>query len=196
MRDILGSTATDFKRLEHGLTDALYAGELFTSTNSTNLSEDEIGAIHFYTQEKPKLYRAVSTVLSSTDRGLNNPLMPYIKLLLRALYKLPLRPMTAWRGVKADLMDRYDGTRNPNKLPLKFEVFFPITSCSATKEVAKNFLKLGQQGDVTPTLFSITSRCFVDIRPFSSIPDEDEVILLPGTNWSSMWKRFIAFVLI
>ena len=39
---------------------------------------------------------------------------------------------------------------------------------------------MGQEGD--RTLFTIRARSIVDIRDFSSVQEEDELLLLPGTT--------------
>ena len=72
------------------------------SSNPHNLSQDEIAAIHLYTQETP-LYRVLNDRLRSEKRELLVPFFPYLKLLLRAMYKLPVIKCSVYRGVTKDL---------------------------------------------------------------------------------------------
>ena len=80
------------------------AGNL--SSNPHNLSQDEIAAIHLYTQETP-LYRVLNDRLRSEKRELLVPFFPYLKLLLRAMYKLPVIKCSVYRGVTKDLSKNF-----------------------------------------------------------------------------------------
>jgi len=75
------------------------------SGNPHNLSQDEI-AIHLYTQETP-LYRVLNDRLRSEKRELLVPFFPYLKLLLRAIFKLPVIKCPVYRGVTKDLSNNF-----------------------------------------------------------------------------------------
>jgi len=100
------------------------AGNL--SSNPHNLSQDEIAAIHLYTQETP-LYRVLNDRLRSEKRELLAPFFPYLKLLLRAMYKLPVIKCPVYRGVTKDL--------SKNFVSGKSYIWWGLTSTAAKIEV-------------------------------------------------------------
>jgi hypothetical protein len=70
------------------------------------LSDDEIAAIHIYTQETP-LYSRLNQLLRARDRAQLKPWLPYLKLLLTAVHRLTPVSDTLFRGVRLDIADRY-----------------------------------------------------------------------------------------
>jgi len=100
------------------------AGNL--SSNPHNLSQDEIAAIHLYTQETP-LYRVLNDRLRSEKRELLVPFFPYLKLLLRAIFKLPVIKCPVYRGVTKDL--------SKNFVSGKSYIWWGLTSTAAKIEV-------------------------------------------------------------
>jgi hypothetical protein len=77
------------------------------------LTEDESAAIFLYTTEwQPHdrcLYAVLNSVLRSRNRNRLIPLwLPYMKLLLTALFKLRSYNMIVWRGVRLDLRSEYE----------------------------------------------------------------------------------------
>ena len=109
-----------------------------------------------------------NTLRDHGDPGELSAFLPYLKLLLTALNKLPLVRAKVYRGVKGDLHKEYS--------QLQDEVFrwwaFSSTSIRQTK--ADCFM-----GDGDQTLFAIDA-IGVDIGAFSAYPDEGEVLLLPA----------------
>ena len=95
--------------------------------------------------------------------------LPYLKLLLTGLNKLPLTRVTAYRGIKADVHEVY------NDLDGKVITWWALSSTTLRKRTSEVFLH-GTEG----TLFTIDA-IGVDIAAFSDFPDEQEVLLLPGT---------------
>lgn len=78
------------------------------------LSLDEAAAIHFYTQETP-FYPKLNTLLRSRDRAKIKPFLPYLNLLITAMYKLiqrqGVKTRELYRGVKLRLADKFrEGT--------------------------------------------------------------------------------------
>ncbi|CAF1156957.1 unnamed protein product [Adineta steineri] len=142
------------------------------------LTEDESAAIYLYTTEwlpvNQCLYAALNSVLRSKNRDkLIQPWLSYIKLLLTALFKLPDFTGTVWRGVRLDLR-------------LEYKVGATITwwgfsSCAESISVLESECFLGQEGQ--RTLFSI--KCFngKKIRQHSSFEEENEILLLPGSQF-------------
>ena len=142
------------------------------------LTADESAAIFLYTCEwTPReqcLYVVLNSVLRSKNRNrLIKPWLLYIKLLLVALFKLRSCQMAVWRGVRLDL-------RNEYKVG-KTYTWWGLSSCTETIKVLESDLFLGQEGK--RTMFNI--ECFNGkrIRSHSSIDGEDEILLLPATQF-------------
>lgn len=142
------------------------------------LAQDESAAIYLYTAEWQPQHKCVYAVLNSTLRSKNRdkliqPWFPYMKLLLMALFKLPSHTTTVWRGVRLDLRTVYEVG--------KTYTWWGFSSCTRTISVLQSKLFLGQEGK--RTIFSI--ECFdgKTIRGHSSFEGEDEILLLPGTQF-------------
>ena len=95
--------------------------------------------------------------------------LPYLKLLLEGLNKLPLVREQVYRGMTGDHHEEY------NQLQGKVFRWWAFSSTTTQKSQAERFL-----GDGDRTLFSIDA-IGVDISRFSAHQDEAEVLLLPGT---------------
>ena len=113
-------------------------------------------------------------LLNSTLREHTQPenleaFLPYLKLLLKSLNKLPLVRAQVYRGMCGDLHEEY------NQLQGKLFRWWAFSSTTMQESKAKAFL-----GDGDRTLFSIDA-IGVDICQFSAFPNESEVLLLPGT---------------
>ena len=133
------------------------------------MTDDEAAAIMLYTQNS-----CLYPMLNSTLRDHSQPehlkaFLPYLKLLLRSLNKLPLRRAKVYRGMSGDLHEEY------NQLQGKVFRWWAFSSTAMQKSNAEQFL-----GDGDRTLFSIDA-IGVDISQFSAFQNESEVLLLPGT---------------
>ena len=96
--------------------------------------------------------------------------LPYLKLLLTGLNKLPLIRAKVFRGIRTDVHDVY------NQLEHKDFTWWALSSTTTRKAQAHTFLHRTEG-----TLFTIDA-IGVDISACSSYPDEQEVLLLPGTR--------------
>ncbi len=93
--------------------------------------------------------------------------------------------MTVFRGAQFDetTLSLYD----PNNL--QNFCWNSVTSTSKKREIAENFMKVGNDPKrAIPVLFLIevplnleNSNKWIDIKPYSAIPSEDEVVLPPGS---------------
>ena len=135
------------------------------------LSVNQVAAIHLYTQECP-IYKELNMRLRERNREMLIPFLPYLKLLLSALYLLPLANVQLYRGVKQDLSDMYIKKKG------KKIMLWSFTSASFSLEVLASPQFLGDSGP--RTMHCINARA-VDIREFSAMPQEDERLILPGT---------------
>jgi hypothetical protein len=133
------------------------------------LSIDEIAAIHLYTQETP-FYPTLNALLRSQDRGPLTPYLPYLRLFVTALGKLKPARAIVYRGVNVDLSSQY--------LTGLECVWWPISSTTSEVNVLSNpmFFDLAQPR----TLFTIQTKHAVDIRLYSAVSKEAELVLLPG----------------
>jgi len=134
---------------------------------------DEAAAIMLYTQETC-LYHLLNEALRGHDAADLAPFLPFLKLLLTALHRLPLVQTQVFRGVKLDLSSIY------NQVVGRVFTWWSFSSTTRNRAVlTRNPLFLGSSGP--RTLFCIHA-VGVDIARFSSTPSEAEVLLLPGTR--------------
>jgi len=138
----------------------------------TDMTVDEAAAIMLYTQECC-MYRRLNGALRAHDLVELAPFLPFMKLLLRALYKLPLVRAKVYRGVKLNLAETY------NAIAGQWFSWWSFSSTTLELKVLETPLFLGKEGD--RTLFCIDA-LGVDIAAFSAMPNEREVLMLPGVR--------------
>ncbi len=134
----------------------------------TLLTRDESAAIYLYTMSGKSFFSSLNTALRAANRQLLQPWFPFLKIFITALEKLPSIKATIWRGVNYDATLRF--VENDT------DTWWCINSCSRNINIVKPFL--GENG----TLFAIEAIHGKDISMLSANPDEQEVILLPGTR--------------
>ena len=142
---------------------------LFAKYGKAGLTPVMAEHINSYTQESG-FYSAVNSSLRADERAKLKPFFPWLKSFLGGLYCLPLQPGTVMRGVKLDLHDSFEVGKEV--------VWWSITSTTEKVGVLQNEQFLGKTGP--RTMFIITARSLVSIKDFSSMP-EDELILIPST---------------
>jgi hypothetical protein len=134
---------------------------------STVLNWDESAAIYLYTMST-SFFSSLNDALRLEDRYALEPWFAFFKLFMTALKKLPSIKGTVWRVIPGDdhLLSCSHDTR----------ILWPVTSCSMDFEALK--LRLGEKD----TLFAIDVINAKDVCAFSAFPEEQEVILMPGTH--------------
>ena len=133
------------------------------------LSVDEIASIQLYTQESP-FYRVLNENLRNQNRSILTPFLPYIKLFLSALYKLPVvSSIHLYRGVKKNLASDY-----PKPCPEK--IWWAFSSCTKHLSVLQDFVSHSGNS----TIFTIIASHAYDISTFSAMA-EAEYLLPPNT---------------
>ena len=137
--------------------------------SSLTLSLDEVAAIYLYTSERFPIYQTLNKALRTHDEGAINAFLPYLRLLLTALYKLPLVEVQVYRGVKCDLSESH-----PENKEL---IWWQFCSTSISEATCLRFL--GNSGPRTK--FCIKAHA-VDISKFSEHPRENERLMLPSTR--------------
>jgi hypothetical protein len=135
--------------------------------NSNLLTCDESAAVYLYTMQTP-FVSCLNSTLRAGNQDLIEPWFAFLKLIITALEKLPSTRATVWRGVNRDETLTF--------VDNDLHIWWSINSCSRDPSVIQPFL--GESG----TLFAIDAIHGKNISAFSAIPDENEVILMPGTR--------------
>lgn len=137
-----------------------------------DITDDEVAAIQLYTQQTC-LYPMLNAALRDHIHPESlQPFLPYLKLLLTGLNKLPLVRTRVYRGIRLDLHEEY------NQLQGKAFTWWAFSSTTTNINVMNSDAFLGTDGP--RTLFSIDT-FGVDIAAFSAYTNEQEVLILPGT---------------
>lgn len=143
-----------------------------------DLTRDERAAIFLYTMESSSgysnVYSELNKILRLEDRTQLKPWFRYLKLLLRALLKLPSSHCTVWRAVKEDLSTKYADTQEI--------CWWGFGSCTTSVSTLSEIL--GNSGK--RTLFSIECSTGKQIKHYSQFPKEEEVLILPGAYFKKV----------
>lgn len=131
------------------------------------LTWDESAAIYLYTMPI-SFFSTLNIALRDPNRQSHHPWIPFLKLLITALERLPSAKATIWRGIS------YDATSD--FVDNSIYTWWSVTSC--TTNVNRVQAYLGESG----TLFAIETGHGKDISMLSAVPDECEVVLMPATR--------------
>ena len=134
---------------------------------NTQLTLDESAAIYLYTMPTP-FHSKLNDTLRAEDRHQLEPWLAFLKLFITALGKLPSLAITVWRGVSSNISS--DFIDNP------VQTWWTVNSCSRNPKVVEFYL--GGLG----TVFGIETMYGKDIAKYSAYPDEEEIVLMPGTR--------------
>ncbi|CAF1310566.1 unnamed protein product [Adineta steineri] len=134
--------------------------------SSDLLSVDESAAIYLYTMSTP-LFKCLNNILRSENRHELKPWFPFLKLFMSGLNKLPSSTVTVWRAVSGN-MGSFSTEDN-------VKIWWSVNSSTTALNIIE--LYLGESG----TLFAIEAVQGKDISLYSAFPEEQEVILMPGT---------------
>uniref|UniRef100_A0A6B2L1G5 NAD(P)(+)--arginine ADP-ribosyltransferase n=1 Tax=Arcella intermedia TaxID=1963864 RepID=A0A6B2L1G5_9EUKA len=137
----------------------------------TPLSNDEIGAIAYYTLEST-LYRTLNETLAS--RIIPNSFKPFLWYLTQALKKCPLYSGTAYRGISTKLNQPKTGVNQYKEG--KMIVYVSFTSSSLQKSVSQAFLRQGSS-----SLLTMTLKYGRNVSKYSMRNKEEEVLLPPNS---------------
>lgn len=163
----------------------LYNPEVMLHTATKNseepcdgLSTDESAAIHLYTMQWPEfhesLYELLNRTLRSSRRNDLKPWFSYLKLILTALHKLPSLKTTLWRAIRGNVDKDYKQDK----------IWWGFSSCTYKRNVAEQFLDHSS----VRTLFKVNCVNGRSIKSHSYFPQEDEILLLPGTYFRVVKK--------
>ncbi|CAF2674566.1 unnamed protein product [Rotaria sp. Silwood2] len=143
-----------------------------TFPNEHNLTKDEAATIYLYTMEMSDdacVYRLLNQALIADDRSQVRPWFAYLKLLDSAASKLPKFKGCAWRGINKDVSQTFKKGQ--------IITWWSVSSCSTSVDVISSFLGKTSQS----TLFNIECSNGHSIAAYTCYPNENEVILMPGT---------------
>ena len=135
--------------------------------HSALLTRDESAAIYLYSMPT-SFFSRLNDTLRAENRHALKPWFAYLKLFMTALEKLPSTKKIVWRGVYGDVGSVFANDDT--------DIWWSVTSCSMDLKIVQPFL--GERG----TLFAIEVIHGKDISEFSANPEEQEVILMPGTR--------------
>ena len=155
------------RHLVPNISDYLTIAKREYKQSSNLLTPDESIAIYLYTMATP-FFSIVNIALQDPNSQVRHRWQPYQKLLMAALKNLPSIEATIWRGVG------YDATSN--FVNDDIYTWWSVTSCSMDISRVQSYL--GESG----TLFAIETVQGKDVSMLSAVPDEQEVILMPGTR--------------
>ena len=148
-----------------------------SKVRTSDLTEDEAAAILLYTMSwEPNekcLFPILNNALRLKDRSILKPWFLYLKLFFVALDRLPAANQRLFRGVKKDMTDLYKLGR-----PV---IWWGFSSCSTDEDIAKREEFCGKTGK--RTMFIIDSISGRDIRDYSYFQEENEVLILPATQF-------------
>ncbi|CAF1155524.1 unnamed protein product [Adineta steineri] len=143
-----------------------------TYPNDYNLTKDESAAIYIYTMEMTddsSVYRVLNQTLRLEDRSKVRPWFGYLKLLDSATSKLPRFKGIIYRGIDKDVTMKFKKGQRIT--------WWSISSCSTSINVISSFLHKTSSS----TLFNIECLNGKSISSYTCYPNENEVILMPGT---------------
>ena len=151
---------------------------------SNDLTKDEAAAIMLYTMSwepyEQCLFPILNGILQSKSRTKLKPWFLYLKLLFVALDRLPaIANQSLFRGVKRDLSDEY-------KLGQPV-IWWGFSSCTISEDITEREEFCGGTGK--RTMFIIDCNSGKNIRNYSYYPDEDEVVILPATQFEVVDRR-------
>ena len=131
------------------------------------LTWDESAAIYLYTMPI-QFFSTLNIALRDPNRQSRRPWIPFLKLLITALERLPSTKATIWRGIA------YDATSD--FVDNSIYTWWSVTSCTTNVNRVQAYL------DKSGTLFAIETAHGKDISTLSAVPDECEVVLMPATR--------------
>ncbi|CAF0772951.1 unnamed protein product [Adineta steineri] len=142
------------------------------------LTIEESTSIRLYSMEDgfqgTPLYAVLNGLLRSRDRSNLEPWLLYLKLFHTALSRLPSIRQVVYRGVKADVSKEYQMGKTIK--------WWSFSSCTTSINVLQGEEFYGRTGP--RTMFVISCVSGKDIHNHSYFPAEDEILLLPETQFN------------
>jgi hypothetical protein len=160
----------------HHIERNVYTAKMRCQNPENGLTQDEAASIMLYTMswEPTCLFSVLNATLRMKNRDTLKPWFLFIKLFLVALDRLPsTSDRSFFRGVRLDLSNEY---------PLgKTFVWWGFSSCSVSEHVLESEEFCGKTGKRTKFIINCDSG--KKITKYSYFPDEEEVLVLPATQF-------------
>jgi hypothetical protein len=163
----LEESIEEIKTLVPGVADYVSKAKENCNRNSTLLTWNESAAIYLYSMQTP-FFSNLNIKLRAEDHHALKPWFTFLKLFMTAVEKLPSTNGVVWRGVN------YDDT--VTFVDNDVQIWWGVNSCTMDLRIVQPFL--GKMG----TLFAIETIHGKDISAFAAYPEEQEVVLMPGTG--------------
>ncbi|CAF2052895.1 unnamed protein product, partial [Rotaria magnacalcarata] len=135
--------------------------------SSPTLTLDESAAIYLYTMPIPFFY-CLNKSLRAENREELKPWLPFLKLFMTALEKLPSSRTVVWRAISKKITSVVNRD--------EIQTWWSVNSCSTNGNLLN--LYLGKEN----TIIRIQALHGKDISSFSAFELEYEVVLPPGTR--------------
>jgi hypothetical protein len=148
------------------------------------LTADEIGAIHLYTQERP-IHPFLNAMLRDPNREKLRPLLPYLRLLLGALAKLPKMSGTVYRGRRGLMSHTFTAAQHalPFKDALQVGKRRLVWWAASSTALDMSMIELFADQSGQRTVFRINAHNARDIMAYSAYGGtENEWLMPPGTQ--------------
>lgn len=180
LNESIGSIEDSLKNLHSQISDLEghinHAKKNCHYPNDHKLTRDEAAAVYLYTMEwtanTESLYSIFNRDLRTKDRSKMRVWLPFLKLLMVALDKLPSKRITIFRGLRTDVSKFYTEGKE--------FVWASATSCTRSINMACNFFANSNE---RCTMFRIDVMNGKDISALSHFKLEEEVLLRPGTRF-------------
>ena len=160
------------------ITTMVQTVKMNSSEPEEGLTRDESNSIRLYTLEwqpsECSLFYILNKALRSTNRQLLKPWLLYLRLILKALSRLPSTHLIVYRGINMDLTKQY---------PVGATIIWHgFSSCMKMATQFENKLFLNKTGK--RTLFIINSHSSKQIHQHSTYESEGEILLLPARQFT------------
>lgn len=173
---------------EYYVTQAITTGRKLelekAGTPTKKMNKELYGSIVLYTSNA--IYKELNKLLRDENRRGIKKYYNYLRMLMEALFSLPKKQTTLWRGITADLYNDYKVG--------DVKTWWGISSCTSDKDVAHAFMS-SCGGD--RTFLTIDTVTATDISQITLYSNEKESLLAPGTQLevlSSEKKNGITFI--
>lgn len=146
-----------------------YVDDAKNKCNKTSryLTLDESAAIYLYTMPIG-FSRLLNATFRAEDQSALEPWFPFLNLFISALKKLPSSKLTVWRAIDRNI----DHFSFDNDMIIWWNIISTSTNLNAIQILLTD----------TSILLTIDALNGKNISEYSCFPDEQEVILMPGTR--------------
>jgi len=158
---------------QHFITQAVNSGKVLAANKAGSptreMNRELYGSIILYTSNA--IYKELNKLLRDENRRSLKKYYNYLRMFMEALFSLPKKEATLWRGISADLSKDYKVG--------DIKTWWGISSCTSDKNVAHNFMS-SCGGD--RTFLTIDTLTATDISEITLYSSEKESLLAPGTQ--------------